>query len=97
MIITTSSCLDELDSRFDIKHIFNSIRTVKSIDNKQDVLKVIHSLVPNKSNDQAQILQTCPLPITIRDLVLLIEFAKQDDDQITIQSFSQALIQCGFV
>ena len=82
MIITTSSCLDELDSRFDIKHIFNSIRTVKSIDNKQDVLKVIHSLVPNKSNDQAaaydQILQTCPLPITIRDLVLLLIANKMD-------------------
>jgi vesicle-fusing ATPase len=81
MILATTS-VPELIEPLDLVSVFNIVLTVPQVSAMEEVLAVARSVVPMPTPEEEEEIQAiarlCPLPISVKRLLLAMEMARRD-------------------
>jgi len=81
MILATTSVPDLIEP-LDLVSVFNIVLAVPQVSNPEEVLTVARSVIPMPTEEEEEEIQAiarlCPLPISVKKLLLGMEMARRD-------------------
>jgi vesicle-fusing ATPase len=95
MIIATTSSLHILKD-MEFKSVFNVIARVPQLTRPEHVVKVFEQLkVPVEAAELQKIASSCVFPIGVKQMLMLIEMAKQNNASVTASRFQECINDAG--
>lgn len=83
---------------FDLKQAFNTVISVPHLTDGKHVQNVFKQLkIPVAPKEMKQIVAQCPVPLGIKQLLMVIELARQGSEAITADVFMQCCAECRLV
>ena len=96
LIIGTTAVSDLLEN-LQINSSFNVIQHVSQLQSPDEIYSVLKKYASQLSDtDMKDISKSINKPISIKQLLMVLEMAKADDSNISVEQFQECLITVGF-
>jgi len=97
LLIIGTTAVGDLLENLQLNSSFNVVQHVSQLQSPDEIYYVLKKYAPQLSDsDMKDISKSINKPISIKQLLMVLEMAKADDSNISVEQFQECLITVGF-